>query len=338
MVFALGCTGLGVGSALDGGVATVPQALLELASGTTQPATQPVPAEHSTSASVTPKATRRPPAMATPAPATVAAPPTVAPPAAAEPTTQQEATRADPSDVLAVHGRALDPQGQPVSGLFVYPGQAGAAEFTPAEPVAVTAKDGTFSLPCPNAPVLLTSWPLGEPAGALAEQASWAATFVGGVTDAAYARAPVCRRQSTVTDVVVQPGSALKGTVTVDAACDDGRALSLRLAHDEDVSVRLTGLRDGASFRIGGLPAGAHTLAVDGTLTPVVVAAGETVAADVTFPCDSPQPTPTPAPTTTSAPAPTPTPVPSSSLTSEVVSPTSSASPTPTGNAAISPP
>lgn len=309
-VTAVFLAGLGGGMSVDGGVTAVPQALVDLTTdGGTPP---PAPIETSTAASDTPEVTTSPeeePVRSAPSPTEVA-------------------TTA-PSGVLAVHGRALSPGGDPLGGLYVYAGKPGADGFVPtAEPAGVTAEDGTFALRCPGTPVLLSSWPLNAPAGELASTARWASTFVGGATQpGSAADAPCSRQEGKVTETVLQPGSALAATATIAAACDQGRTLGVWLYEDRGLSVRVTGVRDGDTVRVAGLPPGRHTIAASGEHVGVTVGGGETSAQEVTFGCDATEPTPTGSPTE----SPTPAPLPTISVTPEPSPTSGTATATPTG-------
>lgn len=320
-VVAVFLAGVGGGLSLDGGVRAVPEALVELATDGDEPTADAVSQETATEASVTPEVTQKPTA-------------TKLSVAATTPTAQ-------PRDALAVTGRATSAGGKPLSGLYVYAGRPGAGRFVPQrDPVTVTDSDGTFSLPCPGTPVLLTSWPLGKPAGDLAASARWAATFVGGATDPASASDAPCNRRGRQTDVVLQRGSALAGTAAVPGACDTGRSIAVWLYNDRSLAVRVADVRDGDGFVLRGLPAGQHTVGTAGARSTVTVGGGETTTVDVLFGCDLPSPTPEPTETATPTPTPTetplPLPTPSDSTSSEpTLSPTGS--PTPTASAATSP-
>lgn len=248
------------------------------------------------------------------------------PAAAAGPAPTAETPAAAPSDpprdpVLVVAGKAVGAAGQPASGLFVYPGVPGADGFVPAaEPAGRTAEDGTFSLPCTRTPVLLTPWRLNAPAGSSAAGATWAATFVGGATDVDHALAAPCTRGGRTSTTVVRAGSTLTGTVTIGPGCDTPTtALTVRLLDDPGLGIRVERLGDGDTYRVGGLPAGRHSVAAAGAPGAVVAVDGQTVVHDVAVSCAA-VPTATPTPTATpssgpvtSAPEQSPTPSPSAS-------------------------
>lgn len=283
--------GLAGGMSLDGGVASVPSAMVDFASNVVAPKAVPTPLDTETSASVTPEVSPSP----SPATKTV----TQTAPVLASPS---------PQGALAVRGRALTTDGTPVAGLYVYAGVAGADEFVPtAEPATVTGKRGEFSLTCPGTPVLLSPWPVNTPVDDAA--AEWAVTFVGGATQPSSATDAPCSRTDKVVDVVVQRGATVSGTAVLAPTCAPGRTLRVQLHGEPSVSVRLGGLADGDPFTVGGLPPGVHTLAAGSTRTSVTVAAPSTTVQDVTFDCGAPlpseTPTPTPEPTETATPAPT---------------------------------
>ncbi|MGH8893916.1 MAG: hypothetical protein ACRDWY_11520 [Actinomycetes bacterium] len=227
-----------------------------------------------------------------------------------------------PPGVLAVHGKAVGVAGQAAAGLYIYPGIPGTDGFVPtSQPVGRTADDGSFSLSCTRTPVLLAPWPLNAAAGEAAGTATWAATFVGGVTDVRSALDAGCSRKGRVTRTIVQHGSTITGTVTFPQACDtQAMSLWLWMNNERSLSVRLKGLEDGDSYRIGGLPPGQHTIGANGRHSTVTVGGGETVPRDVAFSCDDgtpPEPLPSETPTTVPTPTTGVTPSPSESAPSQ---------------------
>lgn len=309
--------GIAGGFALDRPATEVPTALVDLARGVgeDEPAVTAPSESPRNSASVTRETEE-------PAPATKSPPPTSKPSGSQPGETNLALTQTVPPGPAAVNGAAFGVAGQPAAGLYIYPGVKGADGFVPvAAPVGRTAEDGSFSIPCTRTPVLLTPWRLNEPAGQQAATATWAATFVGGVTDAHSALAAPCATDGTVTRTIVAAGSTVSGTVELPEACGpEGRSLRLWLHNEAAVSVRVADLLDGDGYRIGGLPPGQHTLAATGNRGTVTVGGGETVTRDVTFGCDD-GPTPSPSPTTS----------PSSSPSSQP-SPTDTASPPPSAS------
>lgn len=237
---------------------------------------------------------------------------------------------------LTARARVVDASGAPVRGIYVYTGDFTAEKFVPSsEPAGTTGVRGRFSVPCTGGPVLLTSWLLNSPLGAVADGA-WAARFVSPRTCSAGNTRP--------SRVVVRPGTTVSGHVAVDPSCSDqtgpARAfVALWLDGDESTAVLLGDLGDGDIYRVSGVPAGTHVLAGDpaGTdtpRTPITVSAVTAVSAvsaegltqDLTTTCAPPPP----APTATSPPAsigPTPSSTPSPSLSAATPSPTPTATP-----------
>jgi hypothetical protein len=293
-VFLAGVAG---GISLSGGISQVPTRVVEAAQRAgIVPTEETSSAEASPTVSARVKPSKRPRVTRT---ATVEVPP----PVAAQP---------KPRGALAVRGRAVNTDGEPVAGLYVYVGMPGVDGFVPTRSaVTRTAADGSFSLGCTRTPVLLSPWKLNAPAGGAAATARYAATFVGGATDAALARDATCKRTSHLARTVVKEGSAVAGSVEIPAACADvPRAFWLWLHNDRRLTVRVTGLLDGSSFRVAGLPPGEHTVGAGGIRTKVTVGGGTTLAHDVTFGCDV---VPVPSQTPSTAPSPSPAPTPSES-------------------------
>ncbi|MGZ4590656.1 MAG: hypothetical protein ACXV2I_07690 [Actinomycetes bacterium] len=215
-----------------------------------------------------------------------------------------------PDDLL--NGRAVDTTGKPIAHLLVQPGKADSSTFVSSGLVAaVTDANGQFTIACPHAPVLLATWRLGSAVTATSVGGPWAATFVG--ASQTQPVAPACGPERAT--VTVAPGSSVSGTVEVAGTCPETTwPLWVWLGGDRRNTVRLSGLRDGATFRFDGLPAGTHTLGARGVTTSLALAAGETLAQDAAFTCsavDSSAPPTNPAgtgpPTTTPA-TPTSTP------------------------------
>lgn len=175
-------------------------------------------------------------------------------------------------------GRSVTAEGTPVAGLYVYALPQGFREVTAFHhwladhrPTTRTGADGTFAMPCPSGPVLLTSWPFH-----LAQDAStpnWAAVFVGGTTSPGNSTVPACG--SKVDNVEVTPGGVIEGkaagpglpcpstsnVVSVFGASENSiYALVLSNAWTHEA-------RDGA-FRIVGLPIGSYWVAAFDRATP----------------------------------------------------------------------
>lgn len=237
-----------------------------------------------------------------------------------------------------VNGVAADAAGGPIAGLYVYPGQRGHDRFLATdEPATRTAKDGSFSVPCTGTPVLLSPWPVNAPAGAAGAAAVWAATFVGGGTEAAGAADAPCTTDGAVVTTTLLPGSTVAGTVTIPTECADQQLpLWVWLHNDRTLTVRLPDRSSGSSYSLGGLPAGQHTLGANGNRTTVTVGGTTTWTKDVTFGCGPGSPPQTPEPSTSTsqttppAPSDTATPVPTTTSSEPEPDPTSSPTPTPT--------
>lgn len=248
------------------------------------------------------------------------------------------------STPAALRARALvvDTLGAPVRGMYVYTGHFTADGFVPStRPAGTTGLRGRFSVPCTGGPVLLTSWLLNSPLGAIADGA-WAARFVSPRSCSAGSKKPSV--------VVVLPGTTVSGHVTVDPSCGDqaGPArvtVELWIDGDRSAAVRLSDLADGDVFQVAGVPAGTHVIADDHvvpttTTTPstastaptstgsrtALTVATDAVTHDVTTSCLTAQPTPlasSPATSSTATPSPTPSPDP----TTAAPSPTPTAAP-----------
>lgn len=338
-VVAVFFAGIAGGMSLDGGVSGVRATIVGLATVDGGTGSAPATQTPDTSAAVTPEVD------ATTTPTTV------------EPT-DSERTDA-PADVVValpqtapvrVNGVAVDAAGSPIAGLYVYPGQSGSERFLAAdEPVARTAKDGSFSVRCTGTPVLLAPWLVNAPSGGPEVPAGWAATFVGGGTEAASASAAPCTKDGNPVTTTVLRGSTVEGTVIIPEECSDARLpLWLWLYDDRSLTVRLPDLTAGSAYSVGGLPPGQHTLGANGNRSTVMVGGGATSTKDVRFGCGpgSPPETPDPSPTDSATPLPTPSGTPTSVPTgsqspsqpdpepSAVVSPSSSptAQATPTGS------
>lgn len=320
--------GIAGGTSLNGGVSEVRNTIVGLA---TNDEVAAPPQQPTNSAVVTPEV------VATPAPSVQDSPD--------ENSSGAVATATPPPKSWTVDGVAVDAAGQPIAGLYVYPGRPDAQRFLATrEPAGRTSADGSFSLPCPGTPVLLSPWPVNVPVGQDAGRAAWAATFIGGGTEAASAAVAPCRSDRKAVKTTVLRGSTFEGTVTMPEACADARLpLWVWLHNDRSLTVRLPDLASGDAFSLAGLPPGQHTVGANGNRTSVTVGGGSTVTDDVRFSCEPGSPPETPAPPTTMptplpTPSETPTPTPTSS-TSTDPEPSGSSVPqaSPTGTAAARP-
>jgi hypothetical protein len=154
--------------------------------------------------------------------------------------------------------------------------------------------------------VLLSSWRLNSATTGTSTGNSWGATFVGGSQTEAVV--PPCG--SGVLTTVLSPGATVTGTVHSTGDCPNATfPLWVWLDGDRGLTIRLTGLKDGDTFRYSGLPAGRHTLGARGLTSPLALAAGGLASHDATFACPG---TPDPGSSPSGEPSPTPTPTKSS--------------------------
>lgn len=227
--------------------------------------------------------------------------------------------------ISRLRGRAVDPNGHGIPGLYVLPGRPNQLTFSSDGTVgAHTNADGYYDIPCPRAPVLLATWQLNNNLQAVLTGGTWASTFVEGSTTKPVV--PSCGRRHTTT---MGLGASLHGTVHVQGNCAPGTTFPLWvwLNGDRTETVRLVGLRDGETFTFAGLPAGTHTLGARGVTTSITFVAGDNQEQDALFTCadgatpggpDDPSSPPgqgdqPSSPSATPSPTPTPTPTPSAS-------------------------
>jgi hypothetical protein len=205
-----------------------------------------------------------------------------------------------PVPISFLRGRVVDPEGQPVAGLYVQPGAADHATFrSTGVAAAVTDDQGEFKIPCPRAPVLLSTWQLNRVVTATAVGRDWAATFVGG--SQINPVVPGCG--TGVKTTIISHGATITGTVQVAGVCPASTfALAVWLGGDLNNVLGLDGLREGDTFRFSGLPAGTHVLDAQGRTKELDLPPGGALEQDATFTCLV-----TPGPGTTTTPEPTPT-------------------------------
>jgi hypothetical protein len=203
----------------------------------------------------------------------------------------------------SVRGRVVNAKGEPLPGLYVYPGVNSESGFVPTG-LAVTDAQGEYSIPCNGGPVLITPWLLNQQRGATVE----------GTYGARLVDPPGCGQKDLTTTMTT--GAAVEGTIHAPSGCAVTELrVWLWVKGSRAASIRLGELSAGGSYRISGLPSGTSVFGDHGRLTPVTLTAGETTQQDLDLSCpDLSTPLPTPTPTT-----PTPTP-----------SATSSSSPSPT--------
>jgi hypothetical protein len=168
--------------------------------------------------------------------------------------------------------------GKPVAGLYVYALPQGfpkVAEFhhwlADNRPATRTRADGTFAVPCPSGPVLLTSWPFH-----LAQTAStpnWAAVFVGGASAPGASTVPRCTGKVDTTRIA--EGAVVQGTVSGPGLlCPSTSSLVSAYGATEDsifslvLSNAWTHQAADGSFRIVGLPVGIYWVAAFNNADP----------------------------------------------------------------------
>ena len=218
--------------------------------------------------------------------------------------------------ISRLRGRAVNPNGNGIAGLYVLPGSPNHLTFSSDGSVgAHTNAHGYYDIPCPRAPVLLATWPIDNNVRAVSTGGRWAATFVEGSNGKPVV--PSCGKTSHTTTLDL--GASLHGTVHVVGTCAPGTTFPLWvwLNGDRSETVRLVGLRDGDTFTFAGLPAGTHTLGARGVTTSITFVAGNTHEQDALFTCadgvtagtpDDPRSTPDPGDPTSPPATPTPTP------------------------------
>jgi hypothetical protein len=232
-------------------------------------------------------------------------------------------TRSSPTEpataetISRLRGRAVDPSGRGLAGLYVLPGSPNHLTFSSdGKAGGRTDAQGYYDIPCPRAPVLLATWKLNSNVAAVSTGGTWASTFVEGSTTKPVV--PSCGRTTHTTTMDI--GASLRGTVHVTGDCAPGTTFPVWvwLNGDRGETVRLVGLRDGDTFTFAGLPAGTHKLGARGVTTLITVLGGDSQQQDAIFTCadgvtpgsptDSSSPTVTPTPTPTPSETPTPTP------------------------------
>jgi hypothetical protein len=215
-----------------------------------------------------------------------------------------------------LRGRALDPDGHGIPGLYVLPGSHGTFNSV-GWSNARTDAGGYYSIPCPHAPVLLATWRLNDPYAGASAGGQWAATFVGSKSGAPVV--PRCNGQPYETTLV--PGATLRGKVidSGDCVAGDNYHIWVYFRYHQTTAIRLHGLYSGDTFTVSGLPAGTYDVGLRMQMRKIPVAAGTTAEANIYFTCDGttgyptdrkpkPQKTPTPEASPELPPSPTPEP------------------------------
>jgi hypothetical protein len=230
-----------------------------------------------------------------------------------------QATPGTAAKVGMFRGRAIDPDGIGIAGLYVLLGIPGQRTFSADDEVAAwTDRSGYYAITCPQAPVLLATWQLDQNLQAVSTGGSWAATFVEG--SATKPVVPSCGKGVHATRMGV--GASLHGVVHAQGDCAPGTTFPVWVWLDGNraTTVRLTGLRDGDTFSFTGLPAGVHLLGTGGVRVPITFLPGDSKDHAAAFACAngvttgatvSSTSTPPPSVTTTGPPViPSPTPSP----------------------------
>jgi hypothetical protein len=220
-----------------------------------------------------------------------------------------------------LRGRAVDPNGNGIAGLYVLTGEPNQQTFN-SDGAAGTRTDsnGDYKIACPRAPVLLATWQLGTELQAMTTGGQWGATFVGGAAGSTSAVVPACDKPRIKT--TLSPGGSVHGIVHVTGKCAPGATFPLWvwLGGDRNNTVRLGGLQDGDAFSFAGLPPGTHTLGARGVTASITLHSGSSVEQDAAFKCrdsttpstdESPDPSSSPSPTESSTPPATPSSTPS---------------------------
>jgi hypothetical protein len=199
-----------------------------------------------------------------------------------------------------LRGRAIDPDGNGIPGLYVLPGAHGTFNSV-GWSNARTNADGYYSIPCPNSPVLLATWRLNVPYSGASAGGAWAATYVGSKSGAPVV--PRCGGREYETTLV--PGATLTGKVIDSGDCvpGDNYHLWVYFRYHQTTAIRLHGLYSGDTFTISGLPAGTYMVGLRMQMKEVPVAAGTTTEANVDFTCDGTTDYPTDGTPTTQTPS-----------------------------------
>jgi hypothetical protein len=182
-------------------------------------------------------------------------------------TTEPAPTTTDPPAPWILSGRAVDANGAPISGVYVYDfGPASGMGYGPA--VARSDIDGTYTIPCPSGPVLLYG---GGPtfASVQSPDLNWQPAFVGGGESLSSATTPACQAPGSEPEMVtvMYPGGLITGTI-YDSA---GNPVVGTGSGGYDVNASLPGLWDDVSELSGqpdangrywfvGLPPGDYVL------------------------------------------------------------------------------
>jgi hypothetical protein len=232
---------------------------------------------------------------------------------AVTPSTRTRTVTATPTSkpIIQLRGRVVDPDGFPLTGVYVLPGFPDSVAFAPHNGAyEQTNEYGEFSIPCPRSPVYLATWPLNRPITAASTGADYAPVWFGAPDGKASSVVPTCGRVRK--EVVMQPvHTTVTGTVVAadGGTCAENKrfAVGIWINGNKGRSVRINGLTMGQTFTFDGLPEGTHTLNAGGSTSQIKVTAGPNpLQHDAVFVCHGPvEPTP---PTETPDPSATPDP------------------------------
>jgi hypothetical protein len=183
-----------------------------------------------------------------------------------------------------LRGRAVDPDGNGIAGLYVIPGKPGTRTFSSAGPAAGrTDSRGYYRIVCPRAPVLLATWQINRDSAGGTVGGPWGATFVGSKDGKAVV--PDC---GSGYRTVLHAGATLTGhLIEIAPNClpGDDYHLWLWLNGNRATTIRLVGLHGGDTFTYAGLPAGTHTLGLRRQIKTLQFLPGATVEADADYHC-----------------------------------------------------
>jgi hypothetical protein len=202
--------------------------------------------------------------------------------------------RALPPVTFGFRGRAIDPEGHPIAGLYVYEGDLARG------PSQRTAGDGTYAAPCPSTGgVVLSGAVLNTFVGDHAEDQNWAPTSV--VPPSGKSWIDLCTAMTDDTsmsplDTTVQPGGTITGHVYEQDGSEITSEGNVRVTVGVDALTAtgaspcpifcfwLEGLTNAAhDYTIVGVPTGARQLTLDPGPSGVITAvrAGEVAHADL---------------------------------------------------------
>jgi hypothetical protein len=228
------------------------------------------------------------------------------------------ATRnASATPIIHLRGQVTDPEGNPLSGVYVLPGFPDTAAFAPHNGAFTqTDEHGEFDIPCPRSPVYLATWPLNRPITTYGTGADYAPAWFAAPEGNPGSVVPTCgrARKTTVLQPISTTVTGRVGLTPDSGTCALGKTFTVGiwLGGNKSRSIRMNGLTldPTRTFEFHGLPEGTHTLNAGGNETSITVKNGVAVTQDALFTCHGPpaSPTPTPTPTDTTVPSPSTSP------------------------------